>query len=115
MISTRTYLRSIQAYFEMLYCVLILAATFGTIINYPVFKQIQGLERAFDIVNLRILESILSIVILNRLFDYLRMIDRLSPLITTIYRIFGEVFKFVIISVISIFAFAVSFYLIGLN
>jgi len=67
----KSYLSSIHSYTEILYCILILTVSCGTILNYPYFKNILGWGEIFSVMKLRVIESFLSILILDRLFYYL--------------------------------------------
>ena len=110
-----TYLSSIHSYAEIIYINLILAVSFGTIANYDFFKNTLNWGNIFSINHLRVIESILSVIILDRLFYYLQMVDAVSPLITMINVIFTDITWFMLVIVVTGFSFAVSFYLIGLN
>ena len=111
----QTYLSSIHSYAEIIYINLILAVSFGTIANYDFFKNTLNWGNIFDVSHLRVIESILSIIILDRLFYYLQMVDAVSPLITMINVIFTDITWFMLVIIVTGFSFAVSFYMIGLN
>lgn len=99
----------------MIYCALILAVSIGTIAGYSYFKNTLNFAGIFSLNHLRVIESILSIIILDRLFYYLQMLDAVSPLITMINVIFQDITWFMVVIGVTLFAFSVSFYLIGLN
>mmetsp|Transcript_8198 Transcript_8198/g.12568 ORF Transcript_8198/g.12568 Transcript_8198/m.12568 type:complete len:209 (+) Transcript_8198:5585-6211(+) len=105
----QTYFRSPWAYFDMFYVL------FNSIINFIiVFK---GFESSLDdaIINLRTMESIMSIVIMVKLIYFTQLMDEIAPLVNIILQIFIDILWFLAIFVIIGFSLALSLYLIGQN
>lgn len=102
--SHKTYLRSIWAYFDIAYCVMN-----GFISVMLIGDDIIGIE------NLRIIESILSIIIIGKLIYFTRLVDEIAPLINIILKIFKDIGWFMIVFIVILLCFSISFKLIGQN
>jgi hypothetical protein len=59
--------------------------------------------------------SAMAIVIWAKVFYFMELIDRVSPLIHSIFMIFGDIKWFMIMFIISAIAFAIAFLLMGHN
>lgn len=64
---------------------------------------------------LRVVESFLSIIIVVKLVYYTQLMDEVAPLVNIILQVFKDIYWFVLLFTISLFCFAVSFFLIGQN
>ena len=62
---------------------------------------------------LRVVESFLSIIIVVKLVYYTQLMDEVAPLVNIIIQVVKDITWFVLLFVISLFCFAVSFFLIG--
>lgn len=64
---------------------------------------------------LRILESIGILLLSIKSLYYLKLIDDIAPIVDIILRILSDIKYFMVIFVVIVFAFAISFYLLGKN
>ena len=65
--------------------------------------------------NLRIVESILSVVIFAKLIYFMQLIDKIAPLVDTILVIMKEMMSFMIILLIIILSLANCYFLLAQN
>jgi hypothetical protein len=63
----------------------------------------------------RLIQAILSIVIVAKLVYYTQLIDEIAPLVNIIIKICYDIIWFCMIFIIVIFSFSNSFYLVGQN
>jgi len=97
------YLRKIWGWFDVAYIFMNGLINCGQILY------------TFDENNLRIIESMLSLVIIIKLLYFMQLIDDIAPLVNIILLIARDIGWFILLLVISMFAFSMSFYLIGKN
>lgn len=102
--SWKTFLKSIWAYFDILY---IITNSFVSICLID--------QSIIHISHVRTVEAFLSVIIIMKLVYFMQLIDVIAPLISIIIQIFIDIAWFMLIFVIIIFAFSYSFYLIGRN
>jgi hypothetical protein len=97
-----TFFSSIWAYFDIFYVLtngfISLAFLLGSVV---------------DIRRLRVIESFLSIIIVVKLVYYTQLMDEIAPLVNIIIKVFNDIFWFVLLFIMCLFCFAVSFFLIG--
>jgi hypothetical protein len=97
-----TFFSSVWAYFDIFYVM-----TNGFI--SVAFLYGDGISISL----LRVIESFLSIIIVVKLVYYTQLMDEIAPLVNIIIRVFEDISWFVLLFTISLFCFAVSFFLIG--
>lgn len=61
----------------------------------------------------RILESLISIVIVLKMLYYMLLVEQIAPLIELIFLILKKILWFMVVFILFIFAFSVAIYLIG--
>jgi len=100
--SFATFFSSVWAYFDIFY---VLTNGFISL----AFLAGSGI----NIKRLRLIESFLSIIIVVKLVYYTQLMDEIAPLVNIIIKVFKDISWFVLLFTISLFCFAVSFFLIG--
>lgn len=61
------------------------------------------------------MQAFLSIAIFGKLLYFMQIIDQIAPLIRIIILIFGDIKWFLVVYIITVFAFSNSFELLGRN
>lgn len=65
--------------------------------------------------DVRIVASFLSLAIFGKMVYFLKLIDQIAPLVHIIIRVFYDIRWFIAVMLVSIFAFANSFYILAKN
>ena len=90
------------------------------VILFKTYKY-EGIGLATDqdhvrqICKLRVVEAFLSVLIWNKSIYFMTLDNKMVPLIAIIFKILKEITYFVVVLVIFMFAFSLSFFLIGKN
>ena len=100
--SYHTYYKTIWAYFDIAYCLM----------NGFVSIVLLG-DDLINVKQLRLIESILSIIIMGKLIYFSQLVDQIAPLVNIITKIFTDIGWFMFIFIVILLCFAISFYMIG--
>jgi len=70
-------------------------------------------ELVFYITAERYTECLIVLLLTSRVFNFLELYDETSPLMDIIFKIFKDIFWFVVVFLVVIFAISTCFYLLG--
>lgn len=99
-----TSLTSYWTFFDISYIIMNTLVSLSVVL--PSFIPIESL---------RILEAILSIVIVLKMLYFMQLIDQIAPLVYVIFRIFYDIAWFMVVFIMILFANSTAFYLVGQN
>ena len=83
------------------------------VLNY--FIVLNHFAFNIDIITIRVIEAILSVMLWFKSLYYLSLVGEIAPLVDIIFVIFSEIKYFMVIFIIGLFAFINAFYIIGRN
>lgn len=110
---------TVWVYYDLLYIFGDIFIAISNIVDFYTWTQEQeGVTGDFhqvDVRSVRIVQSILSITIFGKMMYYLQLVDQIAPLVTIIFKVFGDIYWFMVIFILNIFMFATSFFIIARN